>query len=122
MNKSPFLGNNNINQSRKEMIKLEIRHLNESSIKNALETTKPVLIDFYASWCEGCNSVDGIMTEFADENPDVEVYKINVDESADIANKYGVMSVPTVLSLSVGEVKNRAVGSITKDEIKDLLN
>ena len=101
---------------------MELRHLNESSIKKALETTKPVLIDFYTNWCGNCASVDDAMTEFASENPDVEVYKINVDESADIANKYGVMSVPTVLSLSVGEVKNRAVGSITKDEIKDLLN
>ena len=100
---------------------MEIRHLNESSIKNALETTKPVLIDFYASWCGNCNSVDNVMTEFADENPDVEVYKINVDENTDIANKYGVMSVPTVLALSGNEVKNRAVGTISKEEIKDLL-
>ena len=101
---------------------MELRHLNESSIKKALETTKPVLIDFYANWCGNCASVDDAMTEFASENPDVEVYKINVDENTDIANKYGVMSVPTVLALDRSEIRSKAVGNISKDDIRHLLD
>ena len=101
---------------------MEFKNLDESSIKNALETEKPVLIGFYADWCGGCEEVTGVMTEFASENPDIEIYKINVDENTDIANEYRVMSVPTVLALDKSEILGKAVGNISKEDIKDLFN
>ena len=100
---------------------MEIRFLDESDFSKAINTDKPVLIDFYAAWCDSCRTLDPIIYEFAQENPQVDVYKLNVDDNMDIANLYGIMSVPTVMVMEDKKVKNRVTGSITKEDIEELL-
>lgn len=99
---------------------MKITDLNESTIKRALETNKPVLISFFASWCSTCEQVEPLIYEFAEENPNIDVYRINVDENADIAYKYGVINVPSVLAVNCNQVKSKAVGILSKEEILEL--
>ncbi|MDP4118282.1 MAG: thioredoxin [Bacillota bacterium] len=100
---------------------MEIQHLNESNFDKALASEKPILIDFYAGWCSSCKMISPLLEEIAKENTNVNVCKVDVDESADIANHYGVMSVPTLMVFDKKRVKNKAVGYISKDEINQLL-
>ncbi|MBQ3053697.1 MAG: thioredoxin family protein [Clostridia bacterium] len=101
---------------------MSIENLTEKTFNKALETEKPVIIDFYATWCGSCKSLEGNIQEFAQENPDVDVYKINVDENMDIADRYGIINVPTLLVFSGRKIKNKGVGYMSKREIGNLLN
>ena len=100
---------------------MEICFLNESNFGKALESNRPVLIDFYASWCDSCHQLDGILQEFAHENPQIDVYKLNVDDNMDIANLYGIMSVPTVIVMHNKKLKSKLTGHISKEDIKELI-
>lgn len=82
---------------------------------------KTVLIDFWASWCGPCRMLSPIVDEIAEERTDIKVGKINVDEEPELAGRFGVMSIPTLVVLVGGEVKNKSVGVIPKKKILDLL-
>ncbi len=82
---------------------------------------KTVLIDFWASWCGPCRMLSPIVDEIAEERTDIKVGKINVDEEPELAGRFGVMSIPTLVVLVGGEVKNKSVGVIPKEKILDLL-
>ena len=79
---------------------------------------KPVLIDFYADWCGPCRMVGPIISEIANERSDVKVGKINVDESADLAAMYGIMSIPTMILVKNGKEADRHVGGCEKADIR----
>ena len=68
--------------------------------QEVMQSDKPVLIDFYADWCGPCKMMSPVVEEVSDEMPDVKVCKINIDEEMDLAQKYGVMSIPTFISFN----------------------
>ena len=96
--------------------------LGESEFNHAIDTDKPVLIDFMASWCAPCKLQTPILKEFQEELMDkVTVYKIDVDQNPQIAAKYKIDSIPTLILFLSGEIKGRSVGLTTKAQLSDML-
>ena len=89
--------------------------------EEVIHSEKPVLLDFWASWCGPCRMVAPILEEIAAERSDVKVCKINVDEEPELASRYNVMSIPTLLVVKEGQVVNQAVGARPKSQILSLL-
>ena len=85
-----------------------------------LKSDKPVLVDFWASWCGPCRMQAPILSQFADAHPQIKVGKINVDEEQDLAMDYGVMSIPTLLVFKNGDLVNQAVGVQTIEALEEL--
>ena len=86
-----------------------------------LNCDKPVLVDFWASWCGPCRMVSPIVDEIAEEHPEIVVGKVNVDEQMELAAEYRVMSIPALFVFKDGMIANRSVGAIPKNQILDLL-
>lgn len=86
-----------------------------------LNSDKPVLIDFYADWCEPCKILYPIIEEIAEENENIKVVRINVDNEFDLSMQYQVMSIPTMVVIKNGEEVNRIIGVNTKENILSIL-
>ena len=82
---------------------------------------KPVLLDFYADWCGPCRMVSPIVDEIAEENAQYLVGKINVDEEPELAGKFGVMNIPTLVVMKNGAVVQQAAGARPKAQILAML-
>ena len=89
--------------------------------KEVLDTSKPVILDFWAPWCAPCRMLSPTIEEIAKERPDIRVGKVNVDEEVELAHRYRIFSIPTVLVLKDGKVVNQAVGARPKEAILGLL-
>ena len=86
-----------------------------------LNSDKPVLLDFWESWCGPCQMVSPIVDEIAAERSDIKVGKINVDEQPELAAQFGVMSIPTLVVMKSGRIVNQAVGARPKAQILAML-
>lgn len=94
----------------------------ESNFKSeVLESEKPVLVDFFATWCGPCKMMAPIIEQLADDRDDIKIGKLDIDESMNIAQQYRVMSVPTFLIFKNGEVVERLVGAVPKNELEAII-
>ncbi len=93
----------------------------ENYSEEVLNTSQPVLLDFWAPWCGPCQAVLPIVEEIAAQRSDIKVGKINVDEEAALARQFRVMSIPTLVVMKNGQAVTRSVGAKSKDEILAML-
>lgn len=101
---------------------MSVLHITKENFEDqVMHSDKPVLLDFWASWCGPCRMVSPTIDQIADERQDVKVGKINVDEQPELASVFQVMSIPTLVVLKNGKVTNRAMGARPKADILSLL-
>lgn len=93
----------------------------ENFESEVLKSDKPVLVDFWAVWCGPCKMLSPVVDQIAEENDAVKVGKVNVDEEPELAQMFGIMSIPTLISFRDGKAVNKSVGVISKEQILDLI-
>jgi thioredoxin 1 len=93
----------------------------ESFDKQVLESEQPVLVDFWAEWCGPCHAIAPVLDQIAQERSDLKVVKLNIDEQPAIAQRYGVMSIPTLILFKDGEPAAAAVGAMPKTMLEERL-
>ena len=106
----------------KEDCKMSAININKNNFENeVLNSDKTVLLDFWASWCAPCRMVVPIVEEIADERRDIKVGKINVDEEPELANKFNIMSIPTLVVMKNGKIVQQVSGARPKNAILEML-
>ena len=100
-----------------EILEVTVENFDEK----VLNSEKPVMLDFWATWCGPCQMLSPIVDEVAAEAGNVKVGKVNVDEEPALAAKFGVMSIPTLLVFENGKVVKQSIGYIEKDEVMALI-
>ena len=97
---------------------MAVMKVNKESFETEVLTAEGmVLVDFFADWCGPCKMLSPIVDEVAEENTDIKVCKINVDEEPELAMRYNVMSIPTLVVIQNGEEVNKSVGLVSKEDI-----
>lgn len=87
-----------------------------------LKAEEPVLVDFWATWCAPCRALTPVIDELSAENSDAKIGKLDVDAASDIAQKYGVTNIPTLLLFKGGEVVEKVQGVQPKSKLQELIN
>ena len=101
---------------------MAVEHINENQFKSVvLESEKPVLVDFFATWCGPCRQMSPILEQVSEERSDVKIVKVDVDENQNLAAEYGVMSIPTLVVMKNGEAVAQSVGVQPKEAILRML-
>lgn len=101
---------------------MSVVHLSEENFEaEVINSDKPVLVDFWAAWCGPCQMLGPVIEELAGEVSDVKICKLDVDANNELAVKYGVMSIPTLILFKNGEVADKSIGLVSKKEIMELI-
>lgn len=100
----------------------ELKLTSQNFENEVMKSDKPVLIDFWASWCGPCRMLAPIIGEIAEEHPEIKVGKVNVDEESDLAMAFKVSSIPTVVLMKDGKVVNTSIGFQSKAQIESMFN
>ncbi|MBQ5319777.1 MAG: thioredoxin [Oscillospiraceae bacterium] len=100
---------------------MKVINISQQNFNLVNESDKPVLIDFYADWCGPCRMVSPLIEQIAEENPQYLVCKINVDDEPELASRFGIASIPTLVTMKDGIIKNRSTGAKPKPQILALL-
>lgn len=109
-------------QNKKEDIKMSVINVDRFNFQNeVMDSDKPVLLDFWASWCMPCRMVGPILEEIAAERSDIKIGKVNVDEQPELARQFQVMSIPTLLIIKNGRIVDQSVGARPKEAILSML-
>ena len=97
---------------------MKVLHINKDNFhKEVINSDKPVLLDFFASWCGPCRMVGPILDEIAEEREDIKVCKVNIDEQPELAHRYRIMTIPTLMVLKNGQVREQSGGAKPKHQI-----
>lgn len=99
----------------------EIEITKETFESEVIKSDKPVIVDFWATWCGPCQMLGPIIAEIAEEHPEIKVCKVNVDEEEELAQQFGVMSIPFVAAFKDGKLLKSSVGYQPKENILDLV-
>lgn len=94
----------------------------ENFEQEVMKSTKPVLIDFWASWCNPCRMIGPIVEEVANETTHAKVGKVNVDDQPELAQQFGISNIPTLVVMKDGKIVNKVVGGRPKAELVEMLN
>ena len=100
---------------------MEIEVSYDTFESEVLQSDKPVLVDFWATWCGPCRMLGPVVKQIADENPDIKVCKVNVDDEGQLAMQFNVSSIPTVIAFKDGLEVNRSIGFVPKQKLLDLV-
>ena len=101
---------------------MSVLSINKNNFEQIKNSSQPVLLDFFAEWCGPCRMVSPIVDEIAEERSDIVVGKINVDEELELAQAFGVVSIPMLVVMKDGKIVNKSVGAKPKAQILDMLN
>ncbi len=102
---------------------MTVQHItNEVFQKEVIESSIPVLLDFYASWCGPCKALAPVLEEVAKEAEGFKVFKVNIDEQPELTKKYRIMSVPTLVVVNEGKTQKRTSGVLSKEEILSMIS
>ena len=98
-----------------------VKNVNSNEFDNEIKSGV-VFVDFYATWCGPCKMLSPIVDEVSNEIEDVKFLKVDVDESGDIASKYGIMSIPTLIIFKEGNIVSKHTGLLSKNDLINFIN
>ncbi len=102
---------------------MELKHINTKEFETEVQKSKqPVIVDFFATWCGPCKMLSPILESIADTEKDVKILKVDIDENMDLAQKFGIMSVPTLMLFKDGEEYGREIGLKSKQDLEEIIN